>query len=330
MGRLGAGLRARLYELYERAAVAGQLRGGVRDRTVRAMTMKCPKCVEGVCSVARGLSGAEPRPHPTACEHCSTVATPAREINEVTVSLALGAVREDRDQTKSLLSQYGHLLRGHRSEGGPARLNSIRIGYGVGSELWRLLESLGIQHTPTCGCLGFAEQMNAWGVAGCRLARAEIVEHMRTRAPAYGWATFMHAAGRALLTGLAWRIDLTDPYGSLVDEAIRRAEADQSTHPGRPEGWKPPVAQAAPPASPAASNGQQEPSTEAASISTSKTPVPTHPYGNQQSEPPADSNAARTLSSGLQQSAEQDKERRNGNLLVRQELARLADIHGQP
>ena len=61
----------------------------------------------------------------------------------------------------------------------------------------------------------------------------------------------------------------------------------------------------------------------------SKTSAPTHPAEKQDSEPPAASNAARTNPSGLQQSPEQDKERRNGNLLARHKPARLSDIHGQ-
>lgn len=103
------------------------------------------------------------------------------------------------------------------------KLNQIKTGNSVGSQLWRLLESLGVQHTASCPCLKFAEQMNAWGVAGCREHRAEIVEHMRTNAKAYGWSTVATAAAKSVLTGVAFRLSIFDPYGSLVDEAIRRA-----------------------------------------------------------------------------------------------------------
>jgi hypothetical protein len=135
------------------------------------------------------------------------------------------------------------------------------------------------------------------------------------------------------------------------------------THPGQPAGRESQVAQDAPQTSPAASNAQQETNTETPSVSASKTAVPTNPAGKQDSEPPAESNAARTNPSGLQQSPEQDKERHNektgsdqddrclsfrapgsnqddsclspfrelppGNLLARHKPARLADIHGQ-
>jgi hypothetical protein len=107
-----------------------------------------------------------------------------------------------------------------------ARLAAIESGDGVGSHLWRLLASLGIKHTATCSCLGLAEEMNALGPAGCRRERARLAQQMRANAKAYGWGTVATAAARALASGLAWRLDLADVYGSLLDEAIRLAEAD--------------------------------------------------------------------------------------------------------
>jgi hypothetical protein len=47
---------------------------------------------------------------------------------------------------------------------------------------------------------------------------------MSSGAGRYGWGTVIMAACRAIYSGLAWRLSPTDPYGSLVDEAIRRAE----------------------------------------------------------------------------------------------------------
>jgi len=67
--------------------------------------------------------------------------------------------------------------------------------------------------------------MNAWGVAGCREHRAEIIDHMRANAKSYGWSTVATAAAKAVLTGIAFRLSILDPYGSLVDEAIRLAKA---------------------------------------------------------------------------------------------------------
>lgn len=182
----------------------------------------CDQRRNGVCGVASELARQPVTPHRSACELCLRSSQP-RALNRYTLAIAVGALlRSDPAAAAALRQKYEE---GMAVEQVAARLAAILAGTGPGSQLWRLLKSLGVRHTPTCPCLGFAERMNAWGVAGCRLARAEIVEHMRTHAQAYGWGTFVQAAGRAVLTGLAWRIDLTDPYGSLVDEAIRRAEA---------------------------------------------------------------------------------------------------------
>lgn len=98
-------------------------------------------------------------------------------------------------------------------------------GDGVGSQLWKLIEAVGIQHTANCSCLDWAERMNAWGPAGCRQARREIVQHMQASAVNYGWLEIGAAVARAITSGLALRLSVTDPYGSLLDEAIRLAEA---------------------------------------------------------------------------------------------------------
>ena len=69
--------------------------------------------------------------------------------------------------------------------------------------------------------------MNGWGPAGCRLARDEIVNGMKANAAAYGWGDVTKAAVLAVRTGLVWQLNPLDVYGSLVDEAIRRAEQVQ-------------------------------------------------------------------------------------------------------
>lgn len=104
------------------------------------------------------------------------------------------------------------------------RLRTIIEGIGVGSQLWKLLESLGVKHTTDCTCLIWAELMNSWGPAKCRESRAEIVEHMESSAKSYGWTTYIYASLKVVVLRLMFRISITDPYGSLLDEAIRRAE----------------------------------------------------------------------------------------------------------
>jgi hypothetical protein len=73
--------------------------------------------------------------------------------------------------------------------------------------------------------------MNTWGPQICGEHRSEIAANMRTNAESYGWKTLATATARAVLTGLAWRLNPLDPYGSLVDEAIRRAAAEPPRDP---------------------------------------------------------------------------------------------------
>jgi hypothetical protein len=123
--------------------------------------------------------------------------------------------------------------------------------------------------------------------------------------------------------------DLRDADYQSAHPADSTSKAGHFTPPVHRASSEPQAAQDGPQATPTSSNGQQETSTETPSISASKTSVSTHPNGNQQSEPQAESSGAKTQASGLQQSAEQDKERHNGNLLARHKPARLSDIHGQ-
>jgi hypothetical protein len=67
-------------------------------------------------------------------------------------------------------------------------------------------------------------KMNRWGVDGCREHRAEIIAHLKAAYQETSWADFATASAKAIASGLAFSINPLDPFGSLVDEAIRRAE----------------------------------------------------------------------------------------------------------
>jgi len=186
----------------------------------------CPHLsIVGTCSVAGKIAGLENvATNSSACYYCLQ-SDSKQSANRATVAMAVHALVASGQTglADGLLHENRTLFLD--DAGSRERLEAIANGRGVGSQLWRLLESLGVKHNPTCPCLGFAEQMNAWGVAGCREHRAEIVDHMRTHAKSYGWGTVATAAAKAVLTGVAFRLSILDPYGSLVDEAIRRAEA---------------------------------------------------------------------------------------------------------
>lgn len=71
---------------------------------------------------------------------------------------------------------------------------------GPGSQLSKLLKSLGIEPTPTCQCRAKAAQMDEWGPDEC--SRPERIEEvlavMREEARARG-LPFLDAAGRLLI-----------------------------------------------------------------------------------------------------------------------------------
>lgn len=102
------------------------------------------------------------------------------------------------------------------------------LGYGPGTELMKLLESLGIKKKAGCGCAAKAEEMDRWGVAGCRQRREEIAGWLRENAKERGWMEKAKATVLAIKTGLAFELDVTNLYVSLVDLAIHRAEAADS------------------------------------------------------------------------------------------------------
>jgi hypothetical protein len=188
--------------------------------------MICGNRCNGVCSIATQLAGCAVTPHESACRFCSERAIPQQGQNEVVVSLALGAADQagDKEAVRRIMAQWGHLLRRESGPANAARMAAIEAGRGVGSQIWRLLASLGIKHTAVCKCLAVAEEMNALGPDGCRLHRARLAATMQKNAASYGWGDVARAAGLALLKGLAWRLNIRDLYGSLIDEGINRAK----------------------------------------------------------------------------------------------------------
>jgi len=67
--------------------------------------------------------------------------------------------------------------------------------------------------------------MNMLGVEGCRKHREALVKAVRNAYKRTGTVEVLAAAAKAVASGLAFKLNPLDPFGSLVDEAIRRAEA---------------------------------------------------------------------------------------------------------
>lgn len=95
---------------------------------------------------------------------------------------------------------------------------------GPGAELKAILSGLGINPGATCDCNSKAAQMNLWGVEGCKANRNTIVGWLKDGAPRWGWGDWVKAAANAVVSGLVLKLNPLDPFPSLLDEAIRRAE----------------------------------------------------------------------------------------------------------
>ena len=193
--------------------------------------LTCKHLIDGRCQIADELGqGISRLPDDTACRAC-LLRVPPMSINKVTLDLAIGGnlTAKRRDVANALMVQYSDVIGLPRQD--TRRLDCVRSGTGVGSQIWRLLEEIGVKHDSSCDCLVWAEKLNAWGIAGCRLTRTEIIDHLGTARQEYGWARSIQAASIAaakivgdLVAGRKSWLNPLDPYGSIIDEASRRAE----------------------------------------------------------------------------------------------------------
>jgi hypothetical protein len=88
---------------------------------------------------------------------------------------------------------------------------------GPGTELAKLLGSLGFKTDQSCGCEEVKNWMNRLGVDGCRRERQRIIDHLGGEWGKTAFGKKLVAAFKAAVSG----VPLTIP--GLVDEAIRRA-----------------------------------------------------------------------------------------------------------
>lgn len=105
------------------------------------------------------IDGASAPTHPTACLVCQSLDSSDHQSvpqakNRVTVSMALGAVKNDDSAYRDLLATHGHLVKMMHGEDQEPR--------GPGFYLHRLLHKLGIEIPAECHCHGYFAQMDAW------------------------------------------------------------------------------------------------------------------------------------------------------------------------
>lgn len=103
---------------------------------------------------------------------------------------------------------------------------------GPGTELRKLIKEIGVKFECSA-CAQMAIQANRWGIDGCRLPenRAAIIAKLKAGVKEASWSDWLAAAG-----GMAradW-FSILDPFGSIVDEAIRRAENNTPPRPSTP------------------------------------------------------------------------------------------------
>jgi len=101
----------------------------------------------------------------------------------------------------------------------PVHKASIPISQGVGTEVAKILKSIGIE---ACfGCIDWIQKMNQWGPTGCEENRNDIVFRLREKMKETSWETYRIAATKAVQTGLAFKINWFDPCPGLLDLAIQ-------------------------------------------------------------------------------------------------------------
>lgn len=145
--------------------------------------------------------------------------------------------------------QYGMTALSKQEKHRPvAKVAPWNANHGPGTELKNILESLGINSGPSCDCNARAKQMNVWGVEGCKERREEIYKWIIENQERWGWKDKVKKAAddgveidkpvepkktwkdkfkvywKTVSTGLIFKLDVSDPVGSLIDLSIQRAE----------------------------------------------------------------------------------------------------------
>lgn len=90
-----------------------------------------------------------------------------------------------------------------------------------GDYLHEIIASVGGKASEGCGCESLVAKMNQWGADGCRENRQAIVAKLQENAKKLGWWETVTMGAKLMQE--PWFNPL-DPAGSMVDEAIKRAE----------------------------------------------------------------------------------------------------------
>jgi hypothetical protein len=119
--------------------------------------------------------------------------------------------------------EYKGIVDGRR-KGRKLLIFPVQQQTGPGTELKKILDESGLKGWCKT-CENWAGQMNKWGPEGCREHRAEIIERLKEQADKRSW--FVKGWAGTWFIRQPW-FRLNDQYGSIVDEAIRRATVSAS------------------------------------------------------------------------------------------------------
>lgn len=131
--------------------------------------------------------------------------------------LAIGAI--DPEAGRTLLAST-HMLDTNETQ---ANSDQSKPRGGVGTELKTMLKSLGFAPKKTCGCNSLAAEMDRIGVKACEISREKYVDRLREAYRSTSIWEGIRAAGMAVLSGVAWRVDFSDPVAWAFDESVRLA-----------------------------------------------------------------------------------------------------------
>jgi hypothetical protein len=130
-------------------------------------------------------------------------------------------------------NQYGLTILGCNPEDFPMqKVMAWKLNKGPGTELKLMNAELGIKPAENCSCNRLAAEMDWLGVEGCRKNRQKIVEGLKENSTKYKWTDFLMAGLLSATCSFATKIKPFDVYGSLVDEAIKRAEENEQLKSG--------------------------------------------------------------------------------------------------
>lgn len=152
------------------------------------------------------------------------------------LNVVLRAFCEDNPQWEPVFytsNEFGLTVLGCQEQDKPKKkIMAWKLGKGPGTELKKMNSELGINPAENCSCNRLAAEMDWLGVEGCRRQRMMIIQGLKENSVKYKWTDLMMAGIRSATCSFVTKINPLDIFGSMVDEAIRRAEQNEQSTSG--------------------------------------------------------------------------------------------------